>query len=198
MTQTKNIRLTKAIRSDIISNICETLKTNLIKTLGFTTEDEVIKQLKTLEKQALISCWIDKYGKNLEYIQKISRDLLTTREFSMFCSDRSVKHTMEEYPYIGKQMSGYDVILSGEEYDEKFAEYISLSKAWNDIKNEVNSVVKEARVIIESVNTTKQLIEIWETAENYIPAHIADPDKGSKLPCKLVSDLDERIKALGI
>lgn len=198
MAATKNIRLTKAIRSDIVSNICNTLKGNLIKNLGLVTEDDVLQRLKVLEKEALIACWVEKYGKNLEHIQKVSRDLLSPREFVLFCSDRSAKHEMREYPYIGKQMSGYDVILTGEEYDEKFASYLELLKDWNNVKAEVNSVVAEARVIIESVNTTKQLIEIWATAENYIPAHIADPDKGSKLPSKLVSDLDERIKSLGI
>lgn len=198
MSTIKNIRLTNAIRSDIVSNICKSLKQNLVTGLGFKDEDALVNKIRELEKEALKEGWRQKYGKNLEYIQKISRELLNTREFVIFSSEAGAKHTLEEYPYIGKQQRGYDMVLTLEEYHELFQDYLKLAKSWEDIKAEVNSIISEARVILDSVNTTKQLIEVWETAENYIPAHIADPDKGSKLPAKLVSSLDERIKSMKI
>lgn len=40
----------------------------------------------------------------------------------------------------------------------------------------------EIQTILDSVNTTKQLLEIWPEAERYLPIYITDPSKGIKLP----------------
>jgi hypothetical protein len=65
----------------------------------------------------------------------------------------------------------------------------------DDWLKEKSSFVEQINQIVNSVNTTKQLVEIWPEAEQYLPAYANDPSKGINLPALKTSMLNA---ALGI
>lgn len=61
---------------------------------------------------------------------------------------------------------------------------------WNQEKS---SFREEITLIIEGFNTTKQLVETWPEAEQYLPPFAADPSKGINLPALVTSRLNEKL-----
>lgn len=67
-------------------------------------------------------------------------------------------------------------------------------KAWED---ERDILGRETRDLLENFNTTKQLREGWPDMVPYLPPHIADPERGLKLPVLETSRLSQRLGITG-
>lgn len=73
-----------------------------------------------------------------------------------------------------------------EAYDKIGVEY---SKYWDErckFKSEVSG-------ILDTVNTTRQLVELWPEIEKFLPAYLADPSKGVQLPAIPTSRLNQKL-----
>ncbi len=56
-----------------------------------------------------------------------------------------------------------------------------------------NFLRREIKPILESFNTTKQLLDTWPSMEKFLPPNIANPEKGINLPALNLSRLEQKI-----
>lgn len=81
---------------------------------------------------------------------------------------------------------------SNKEY-KKYKKVKDEHEEWLERGKEVKS---ESNTILYSVNTTRQLLEVWKECEPFLPAHVADP-KAIRLPAIPTSRLNERLGLTG-
>lgn len=53
--------------------------------------------------------------------------------------------------------------------------------------------MQQVRQVVDAVNTTKQLLEVWPEAEQFIPEDIRDPSTIT-LPSVNIADLNNQVK----
>lgn len=70
---------------------------------------------------------------------------------------------------------------------------ILVTDQYNDWKKQRETIWREAKEILASVSTTKQLIELWPQVEPFLPAYLVDPSKGVNLPAIPVSRINEKL-----
>lgn len=76
---------------------------------------------------------------------------------------------------------------------EIYLDYIQKGKDLHAWKKERDSVCNEFKDYLNQFNTTKQIRDGWPELEQYLPAHIADPEKVIQLPALARSRLNERL-----
>ena len=81
--------------------------------------------------------------------------------------------------------------------DKDYVKYEKVLESHGDWLKERRNLNTEITTVLNSVNTTKQLIEVWPEVEKFLPAHIADPNTGIKLPALKVSRLNEKLGIVG-
>jgi hypothetical protein len=118
--------------------------------------------------------------------------MLSTESFRIAVADSTVVRSRQIPRKPGKPNAA-DVLLSAKEYDSLFKHMSELIKVKEQYDTDLKQFRSEVSNLLDSVNTTKQLVELWPTVEQYLPAHIADPDVGIKLPMLLISRLDEKL-----
>lgn len=98
----------------------------------------------------------------------------------------------EEYEYVSVVGSGrVSVVVKRDspeyrEYDKARKEASEHSKTRNRIKDEFEDYLNQ-------FNTTKQIRDGWPELVDFLPAHLADPEKVIQLPAIRVSRLNERL-----
>lgn len=76
---------------------------------------------------------------------------------------------------------------------EIYLDYIQKGKDLHAWKKERANVCNEFKDYLNQFNTTKQIRDGWPELEQYLPAHIADPEKVIQLPALARSRLNERL-----
>lgn len=66
-------------------------------------------------------------------------------------------------------------------------------RARKEWEAERDALGRETRDLLENFNTTKQLRDGWPDMVPYLPPHIADPERGLKLPVLETSRLSQRL-----
>lgn len=74
-----------------------------------------------------------------------------------------------------------------------YQQYQENSKAKREYDKERERLKQEATDYLEQFNTTGQLREYWPEIMQYVPAHLADPEKVIKLPALTNSRLNQRL-----
>ena len=87
---------------------------------------------------------------------------------------------------LTKSDSGY------KQYKKDLKKYKEEEKAIKEYKADHNRYLQQVRQVVEAVNTTKQLLEVWPEAEQFIPDDIKDPSSIT-LPSVNIADLNSQI-----
>jgi len=181
----KSIRLNVEMRQDILTSMLEAWKKS--NPAPYNLAEETSKIAETI--------WKNKYG-------KIDFSGIPTRMLRYSCSVQiQVNGTVKSYKLQESMPMEYqsyynEAILKV--YDKepafiaKYNEKVKENDKWNLSRSSFEDEIKQ---IIYSVNTTKQLVELWPEAEQYLPAYAADPSKGVNLPALKTSRLNA---ALGL
>lgn len=77
-----------------------------------------------------------------------------------------------------------------DEADHQTVAYYKATEAVNDWYKSRNEFREEIKTILDSVQTTNQLIQLCPEAEQYLPPFAADPSKGINLPTLKTSRLN--------
>ena len=184
-----SIRLTNSIREEIMESIMsEYDKTNKAP------------DLKTAEHNFAMVLWTRSYGKYKKLLDAVPKDFLNTRNAVKYSVNGQVSEAQflkdSAMPImLPEGMSSYKapILQAFTDADKDYSKYDKirdLYKKWADSRREMQS---ETNAIIYNTNTTKQLIELWPSAEKFLPAYISNPEKAIQLPALKISRLDERL-----
>lgn len=183
----KSVRLAQHSRADIAISVMAGFEEAYFSKQPYKTEQQLRIAIEKEHITVMNRLWQRCYGHvNLSGIPDF---MITDSAFAVSCSGSSRVESMRLSKKPGKR-TAIDMIIDDESefqlYDKLRAELSAYNKEFEEYRREVQAV-------LESVTTTKQLVELWPNIEQYIPAHLADPERGVKLPALHISRLDERL-----
>lgn len=184
----KSIRLAQYSREEILNSVMREFTKTYFAKAAYKTEVELRNLIQEEYHRVMTNLWIDCYG-HID-LSKIPNWMLQVYSFSVSVAGSSRVESCELAKRPGK-WGAIDLIIDDEEI---FEEYDKLRAELSAYNKEFKSYRSEVKAVLDSVTTTKQLVELWPTVEQYIPAHLADPEKGVKLPALHISRLDERLR----
>ena len=190
----KSIRLNKYLRQQIVNSVLEEFTDNFFKDLPYKNTEGLIELRDTYNKDIALSIWNKHYG-DIPF-DKIPVNMLRSYgSIQVAVEGNSYKyfsHHLDKNKYPTGQ-APVEVMVEAD-YDELMKEVTALQVTLDGFLIAAKELRRDITPIIESFNTTKQLVETWSEMEKYIPANIADPSKGVTLPMLNISRLDAKIR----
>ena len=188
----KSIRLNKGMRAQIVQSMMAEFTAQWLQQQGLEPGASVNARMVQLREEAMRTFWEMRYGKYRDLIVQLPRELLKYGHDFKVKSDRGdvLAFSDRALPASGKTV---DLVVSDEIFDEVTQKFTEAKKDYEKYEAEYKSLRNEISQVLESCSSTKVLLEIWPTAEQYLPPYIADPDKGVKLPMLSISRLEERL-----
>lgn len=197
-TVKKSVRLNNDARRSICASILQEFAANFRRTHQLAEPDEYgsYEPLKNaMLRSAMEQVWDDKYGrdvlKTLSELPPALRPTDTSFSVSNEVTKRQMQVTIKGKP--GRLASGVDFVLTEEEWEYYFKEWERVCQEVDRLSAETTAFRAEVMAVLDSVNTTKQLLELWPSCEKFIPAHLYNPELGIKLPALHISRLEERL-----
>lgn len=182
MTQTKSVRLNVSIREDIKKHIEMKYQESNPAPVADATEVVNYHYKKT-------------YGDPEILLQSVNNALfcLSKEIILNVGGERRSIQLNNEVPVIPSQSwSKIDLTIPVD--CKLWAKYQKNYDALSDWKEEKKQFLREIGELLYSVNTSKQLLELWPEVEPYLPPHVADPSSAVRLPTVVVSRLNERLQ----
>jgi hypothetical protein len=185
----KSVRLSERSRESILKSMAEGFELNYFSGKEYKSKTELSQRITEERERVMLDLWHRMYG-SLD-LSKVPATLLSGSSFSVGCGNLiEAVHLGKKYP---GSRAGVDAVLDEEDWLATFALLCSLGEDLTDFEAALKEFSKEVKVILEATNTTKQLVDVWPAAEQYIPASIADPERGINLPMLAISRLDEKL-----
>lgn len=179
----KSIKLTNQIREDILKSVAGRWKENNPK-----------PDLVQAEHDFAMYLWEGKYKKYKDVLDAVPKAFLNTDYDMKYCVNGEVGQVRlkEKMPvdWRGYRGAVLKSLNDSNKHYQKYDKVRDAYKKWCDLRNEV---INETKAILESVNTTKQLLEVWPNCEKFLPAYVANADKSIRLPAVQISRLEERL-----
>jgi len=181
----KSVTLTKQMREDILTSVLD-------KWAEINTEPDLV----LANHNFATWLWRDYYKKERDLFDDIPNGFLNISKEMRFCVNGEVKEVSLKEGF-GKPVDWVSyrspVLKTIRDTHKEYTKYEKVSDAHNRWRALWKEVSRETRAILESVNTTRQLLELWPQSEPFLPAHIADPDRAIRLPAIQMSRLNERL-----
>lgn len=195
-TPRKSIRLNKSLRSDIIANI--------MSSYDAANPEPVRPESKAGSIDDMVKAYfLNKHKKVIEEVGKLSEETLKTLTLlnsSTYIQYRSqaghwecvyfTKEEVEKYkiPYELRNNTVINLedpaqltapirkVLEAKKKFEKttLKEYKQVRK---DYELERRNYVQQIQTVLDGVNTSNQLLEVWPEVEEYIPIGVVEPSK---------------------
>lgn len=181
----KSVTLTKSMREDILSSVIRQWE-KMNKAPDF----------KQAQHDFAMLLWEEKYGKYQKHFNAVPENCIKRSEYVRYCVGGQVKGaSFKDGKKMPVAMDGYSdpIIKSFDDSDTDYQDFMKVSNAYDEWEKRRSEVIRETQAVLESVNTTRQLLELWPQCEPFLPAHIADPDKAIRLPAMQMSRLNERL-----
>jgi len=201
MRKSKSVRLSIFLRDAILTSVMEEFTANCLKPLGFTTVEQLRGAIKDEGFAIARELWRRCYG-GLE-ISRVPRWALNNSNQFTVAMEGDTSKTFASYVHLtaDKRVSAdrlpckqaIDLLVSEEEWVALFDRKNMLEELKQKHQDEHTALRQEVKPVLDSFNTTKQLLETWPSMEKFLPANIADPDKGINLPAISLSRLEEKI-----
>jgi len=178
----KSIKLNQTIRDDILLSI-----------MSMWDEKNTEPDIKTAEHTLALWLWGRCVGKGLSF-DGVPDKFLNKSTGIKFSFGGDVNQVHLEYA-MPVWWGRYDVpvleVFEKEHKElKKFHKTNADHETWRAQRDEIK---RESAVVLESVNTTKQLVEMWPQCEPFLPAYVANPDQAVRLPAIPLSRLNERL-----
>lgn len=178
----KSIRLNVNMRDDMIDRMRE--KFEEVNPCPYTQED--VNVIKGAVAERFYQKFIGKY---LPLMEQLPQQFLSTSGHFSVAVEQGNVQTMNRYDsdgylknsYIFRNGS-YNQYPLGTVTQEEYKEYCVAGKKEDkeiaDWLKSRDTFLSEARQILDSVNTSGQLHEVWPEGCDYLPPHVADPSVG--------------------
>ena len=186
----KSIRLNKQIRKDIISSINMAFNENALKKYSLPKNVSEYRQNELIS--AIMGVYNDKYKDTV--LSNIPKEFLRFGKgwLEVHAEDGRV-YQIKTPNNVATPDSRVLKVVSNPEFTKIFAEYELVAGKINEMNKDLISSIKETTVILDSVNTTQQLIDLWPKIEQYLPAYIQSPEKVINLPALRTDRLSEKL-----
>jgi len=173
---------------------------NYLQPYGFKTGKELTEGIR-LEGYAIArTLWFKSYH-HIE-LDKVPRWAWNTKNKFTIAMEEDTSKMYEAYVHEtfdrveAKRLPSkpaVDVLIPKTSWDKLFSRRETLLKLSVDYDKARWELQQEVKPVLDSFNTTKQLLETWPSMEKFLPANIADPDKGITLPALSLSRLEAKI-----
>lgn len=187
----KSVKLTNMFRDGIAASVMTEYERVQLAELGFQNKQALSAAIEELTLQAMEEIY------NLQYTAAIWLGVpdwaLSKESFKVGivdCPNFLVSRKLPRKPGKGP----VDTLLTQEEYDKCFSEAIKLGRIKQDYEKGWKEYHAKVKNVLDSVNTTKQLLEIWPSLEPLIPPYILDADRSINLPALRIEELASKLK----
>lgn len=198
----KSLRLNQQLRDAIVNNFADKRSKAQPRPLETITR-------KSLKEDLANSVYVSVYG-NVD-LSKVPEDMLNVEHYVKVqfpSSDPKEEGTIESLSFgrdgEGKSIykpatrnSKVEYVLTKsdplyKEYKRKQKIFKQEQEAIKEYDNDHKRYIQQVRQVVNAVNTTKQLLEVWPEAEQFIPDDIRDPSTIT-LPSVNIADLNSQI-----
>lgn len=178
----KSIRLSGAIRANICASMLVAWEKNNVSP----------RNPKEIEHRVAEELWLNSYANIKTALKKIPEQMLKWSDHVIVQVGGVVKaFTLPEsrpYPWHTQYNSAIlEVLTEPTDLMHSLEAAKSAKEDWAKLRDDFR---EEIKTILESVQTTGQLIQLWPEAEQYLPPFAADPSKGINLPALKTSRLN--------
>lgn len=200
MSKIKSVRLSTYLREQILESVMVEFTTNFLSQAELNTTKQLDQAIKDEGLSIALKLWGRCYGK-INFTQTPNWSLSKANQFTVAQEDDTSK-TFAAYVYWSQERaeanrrpckSAIDLLITKPEWEGIFNRTDTLGKLKEAHNKEYNGLRSEVKPVLDSFNTTKQLLETWPSMEKFLPPNIADPDKGINLPALALSRLDAKI-----
>ena len=183
----KSIRLNKESRKHILNSVMEKYK----EVNGLPEPDDFEGQLSNLA----LKVYKRKYGKIVDYFKEIPTNMLNLRSYaSLHLQNGSIIHpdfpNDLKFPTENMALSvtptENNVVMTILENESKY------KKQLGAYVYEQNKYKEQVETVINSCNTTGQLVELWPEVTEFIPETMRNPSK-INLPSVCISNLNQAL-----
>jgi hypothetical protein len=189
----KSIKLNAANRAEIKEALLAAFAKNYFKDTSFEDVSDVSAAANKAFRKGMHSAWLKAYGAWSFHIDQVPKGLISSASFKVGVENEpNLIKALTDPKFPGKP-SGVDILLTREEHDTMFADFLELDSLREKFRYDAKKFEKEVVQVLESVTTSRQLLEVWPTVEGYIPEHLYNPDKRFNLPAIRVEDLDAKL-----
>lgn len=190
----KSVKLNKHIRERIILDIKTKFLSEYTKKNGFADMSALDAVIESKTKELGISLWIDIYKlETISELQKIPKALLSV--------SRCLAVNVFDGPYVSINLPeqyicsrNVDVQIEKNKWED-IKENFGLSKLERlreKANDKANEFIPQVVGILDSVSTTKQLIELWPEVKEFIPSDALDPST-IRLPAICTASLNSKL-----
>jgi hypothetical protein len=191
----KSIRLNQAIRADMVKSMREQYDQN-------NPPPSTQEQRNAAEGQVAEFLWRKFLGKWKDPINAVPERLLYMTNSVKVAIEGGSMESVGVYDGLGERYalpaipsSGYGSspigVISREEFDQVMAPFRDMCDRFQKWDQEKHELISEAEMILESIQTTKQLHEVWPEGCAYLPPFAADPSLGMQVPALHTSRLNK-------
>jgi len=198
----KSLRLNQQLRDAIVNNFADK------RSKAQPRPDETVTR-ESLKKDLANSVYDSVYGE--VDLSKVPEDMLNVEHYIKVqfpSSDPKEEGTIESLS-LGRDEEGkaiykpatrnskVEYVLTKsdplyKEYKRKQKLFKQEQEAIKEYDNDHKRYIQQVRQVVTAVNTTKQLLEVWPEAEQFIPDDIRDPSTIT-LPSVNIADLNSQI-----
>ena len=185
----KSVRLSNAMRDEIIANMSKQWEVQNPSPCNISEEKEKVA----------LKIWEDAYG-HIPFKDIPDEFLKTSHEVKIQVGAKVFLKVMSfntdkplPCPYPGTNSYRTPICKS---YDPKpaFLENLKmLEEKYQKWDSDKRAFVEEIRAIVYSVNSTKQLSDLWPEAIKFVPSYVVNPSTGIKLPALRTEALNEAL-----
>ncbi len=180
----RSVSLNKTMRSEILSSVMDQWKQENPEPDKAHASDKFAQKV-----------WKKYYKNDLLKLEKAPQRFLKKTSAVNICVNGEVLRLdlKDGLPRDWASEYNIPVLESMDDGDKRYSEYKAVIDAHDSWSKECDLIRRETKAIIDSVNTTKQLLDLWPQVHDFLPAYLSDPDKAIKLPAIKVSRLNERL-----
>ena len=182
----KSVRLNCDLREQVISNVM----------LKWQEENKAPYDYDDIHNDTALKIWDNLFGK-IDFSNIQPKFLTKGKYINVSVNKKVYAFTLKKSKILtSKQTRWEDPILKNySKMPPCILEFETKMKELNQFLNDKEEFRQEISAVINSVNTTKQLQEIWPEVLKFVPAHLINPSVGITLPAIKTDKLN---KSLGI
>ena len=192
----RSVRLSQYLKDTILASVLTEFEANNLAPHGFKSTKEVEDAADQHRRGKMMTLWDTYYGE-IDFSSVPDWALVRGNSFSVAQEDDTSKvFVIKLVAAGGRQLpckGSIDALLTKERWEaifKKSDELLGVKEACEAGRLELR---KEVKPILDSFGSTRQLLDTWPSLEKFLPANVADPDKGVNLPALSLSRLEEKI-----
>lgn len=173
----KSLRLTKQLRESILNSFIEKYKTANPEPALTIDEYEIKCDLAEAIHEKVYSSFVGKIPEDMYSMSRCIKIMWPNESIaSLYFRDNA----SGEDRRISTRVSKVEYVLTKDDtlyidYQCKLELYRKEQSIYNEYQKNLSKFKSNISQVLESVNTTKQLVEVWPESEPFLPKEVSNP-----------------------